>query len=291
MANELLVGVKIGAALSGSFHAAFGSAKSTLDRIGQVADKLGNKHQQLGTAMAAAMAKPISNIGALRGQYDRLGQTMDQLRRKQDQLTASIARGDQLKNQRKELRSDAMETVGTALAIGAPVAKSVQVAAAFQDSLRDTAITGEFSKDEEAKLGSTIRESALQWNQTQMEISKGMGVLVAGGLQDAKALEAYAPILAKSATATRARCTLHSYWTATTRASSGPTATDRTATSPPATTKASSCRTATTTASSSESTATSKANGRSASAPQTDSSTNRDGIWHSVTHRSSTPCT
>ena len=131
MANELLVGVKIGAALSGSFHAAFGSAKSTLDRIGQVADKLGNKHQQLGTAMAAAMAKPISNIGALRGQYDRLGQTMDQLRRKQDQLTASIARGDQLKNQRKELRSDAMETVGTALAIGAPVAKSVQVAAAF----------------------------------------------------------------------------------------------------------------------------------------------------------------
>ncbi|MFS4550073.1 phage tail tape measure protein [Comamonas testosteroni] len=204
MANELLVGVKIGAVLSGSFHAAFGSARSTLDRVGQVADRLGTKHQQLGATMAAAMAKPVSNIGALRSQYDRLGQTMDQLRRKQDQLTASIARGDQLKNQRKELRSDAMETVGTAIAVGAPVLKSVKVAADFQDSLRDTAITGEFSKAEEAKLGSTIRASALQWNQTQMEISKGMGVLVAGGLQDAKALEAYAPILAKSATATRA---------------------------------------------------------------------------------------
>lgn len=203
MANELLVGVKIGAVLSGSFHAAFGSARSTLDRVGQVADRLGIKHQQLGATMAAAMAKPISNIGALRSQYDRLGQTMDQLRRKQDQLTASIARGDQLKNQRKDLRSDAMETVGTALAIGAPVASSVKIAASFEDAVKDIAITGDMSSMQELQLGKTIRESALRYNQGQLDIAKGVGVLVAEGMDPAKA-EKQSGLLAKSATATRA---------------------------------------------------------------------------------------
>lgn len=203
MANELLVGVKIGAVLSGSFHAAFGSAKSTLDRIGQVVDRLGSKHQQLGAVMASAMAKPISNIGALRGQYDRLGQTMDQLRRKQDQLTASIARGDQLKNQRKELRSDAMETVGTALAIGAPVVSSVKIASSFEDAVKDIAITGDMNSKEELQLGKTIRESALRYNQGQLDIAKGVGVLVAEGMDPAKA-EKQSGLLAKSATATRA---------------------------------------------------------------------------------------
>lgn len=202
MANELLVGVKIGAVLSGSFHAAFGSARSTLDRVGQVADRLGTKHQQLGATMAAAMAKPVSNIGALRSQYDRLGQTMDQLRRKQDQLTASIARGDQLKNQRKELRSDAMETVGTAIAVGAPVVKAVQIASSFEDAVKDIAITGDMTNLQELQLGKTIRESALKYNQGQLDITKGVGVLVAEGMDPAKA-EKQSGLLAKSATATR----------------------------------------------------------------------------------------
>lgn len=202
MANELLVGVKIGAVLSGSFHAAFGSARSTLDRVGQVADRLGTKHQQLGATMAAAMAKPVSNIGGLRSQYDRLGQTMDQLRRKQDQLTASIARGDQLKNQRKELRSDAMETVGTALAVGAPVVKSVMIGAQFEDAVKDVAITGDMSAVQEERLGKVIRETALKYNQGQIDITKGVGRLVAEGMAPEKASK-QAGLLAKSATATR----------------------------------------------------------------------------------------
>lgn len=203
MANELLVGVKIGAVLSGSFSAAFGSAKSTLDRVGQVADRLGNKHQQLGAAMAAAMARPVGNIGALRNQYDRLGQTLDQLRRKQEQLNQSIARGDRLKEQRKELRGDAMETVGTAIALAAPVVSSVKIASSFEDAVKDIAITGDMNSKEELQLGKTIRESALRYNQGQMDIAKGVGVLVAEGMDPAKA-EKQSGLLAKSATSTRA---------------------------------------------------------------------------------------
>lgn len=204
MANELLVGVKIGAALAGSFQAAFASARGTTQKLGQVADELRVKHNRLGDAMARAMAHPSRNVGELRRQYERLGQTLDQLRVKQEKLAASIARGETLKAGRADLRGQAMETAGTALALGAPVVKSVGVAASFQDQMRDTAITGEFSRAEEAKLGSAVRDAALKWNQLQSEVARGTNVLVAGGIQDAKALEKYAPVMAKAATATRA---------------------------------------------------------------------------------------
>lgn len=204
MANELLVGVKIGAVLSGTFQAAFASARGTSLKLGQAADELRVKHARLGEVMARAMSHPTRNVGELRRQYERLGQTIDQLRAKQEKLAASMARGEALKAARADLRGQAVETAGTAIALGAPVVQSVRLAAGFQDQMRDIAITGEFTKAEEARISGTVRESATRWNQTQAEIGRGLGVLVAGGIQDAKALEYYAPIMAKAATATRA---------------------------------------------------------------------------------------
>ncbi|WP_201282300.1 phage tail tape measure protein [Chromobacterium phragmitis] len=204
MANELLIGVKIGAALSGTFQSAFASARGTAARLGQVADELRLKHNRLGDAMARAMSHPTRNVAELKRQYDRLGQTLDQLRSKQERLTASLARGETLKAARADLRGQAMETAGTALVLGGPVVKSVKVAADFQDQMRDTAITGEFKPAEEAKLSQAVRDAALKWNQAQAEVARGTNVLVAGGIQDAKALEKYAPIMAKAATSTRA---------------------------------------------------------------------------------------
>ena len=204
MANELLVGVKIGAVLSGTFQSAFASARGTSLKLGQAADELRVKHTRLGEVMARAMSHPTRNVGELRRQYERLGQTIDQLRAKQEKLAASMARGDALKAARADLRGQAMETAGTALALGAPVVQSVRLAAGFQDQMRDIAITGEFTRAEEARISGTVRDSAARWNQTQAEIGRGLGVLVAGGIQDAKALEHYAPVMAKAATATRA---------------------------------------------------------------------------------------
>ncbi len=204
MANELLVGVKIGAVLSGTFQSAFASARGTSLKLGQAADELRVKHARLGEVMARAMSHPTRNVGELRRQYERLGQTIDQLRAKQEKLTASMARGEALKAARTDLRGQAMETAGTGVALGAPIVQSVRLAAGFQDQMRDIAITGEFTRAEEARISGTVRDSATRWNQTQAEIGRGLGVLVAGGIQDAKALEYYAPVMAKAATATRA---------------------------------------------------------------------------------------
>jgi TP901 family phage tail tape measure protein len=205
MAKELAVGIVIGAALSGTFTAAFGNAKKTVDTLGASVRDLTDKQKMLGAAIQkyAGTLAPQS-LAALHRDYERLGRLIDATRRRQEALTASLARGAALKQGRADLRGQALETVGTGAALGAPVVASVRLAGEFQDQLRDIAITGAFTSVQENHLGAAVRESALKWNQTQTEIASGIGVLVSGGIQDAQALDRYTPILAKAATATRA---------------------------------------------------------------------------------------
>lgn len=203
MTKELFVGVVIGGVLSGAFTAATAGAKTTLKQLGTVADELKNKHSRMGDVMARAFAHPSRNVRTLRREYDRLGQTLDQVRIKQERLAARLAAGNALKDARADTWGKMKETGAAALAFGAPIGQSIRLAAGFQDQMRDIAITGEFSAAEEAKLGATVRESALKWNQTQADVARGTNVLVAGGIQNAKELEAYTPIMAKAATATR----------------------------------------------------------------------------------------
>lgn len=204
MANEVLVGLRIGAAVSGSLSAAFGSAKSTVQQLGRATDGLTAKQKLIGTELAASIARGGSGIERMRRQYDQVGRTIEQLKAKQEGLNASIARGATLKNQRSELRGQAMETLGTAAVVGAPIVQSLRTAIDFKDQTRDIAITGGFDEVEEKRLSDVMRASALKWNQTQTEMAKGTGVLIAGGISSAKELAAYAPVMAKNATATRA---------------------------------------------------------------------------------------
>lgn len=204
MANEVLVGLKIGATVAGSLSAAFGSAKSTVQQLGRATDGLTAKQKLIGTELSASLARGGTGVERLRRQYDQVGRAIDQLKIKQERLNTSLARGAQLKNERGELRGQALETLGTAAVVGAPIAQSFRQAIDFQDRTRDIAITGDFDEGEEKRLGSVLRESALRWNQTQTEVANGAGVLIAGGISNAKELAAYAPVMAKAATATRA---------------------------------------------------------------------------------------
>ncbi|TBN35521.1 phage tail tape measure protein [Pseudomonas sp. BGI-2] len=204
MANEVLVGLKIGAAVSGSLSAAFGSAKSTVQQLGRATDGLTAKQKLIGTELSAALARGGTGVERLRRQYDLVGRSIDQLKVKQDRLTASIARGETLKNKRGELRGQALEVAGTGAALGAPIVQSMRTAIEFQDQTRDIAITGGFDEAQEKGLSDVMRGAALKWNQTQTDVAKGTAVLIAGGIANVKELEAYAPVMAKTATATRA---------------------------------------------------------------------------------------
>lgn len=204
MANEVLLGLKIGGVVSGSFNAAFGTAKSTVQQLGRATDGLAVKQQAVGNALSASLARGGTGLVQLRRQYDALGNTIDQLKAKQDRLTASIERGAALKNQRRELRGQAMEVIGTGVALGAPVLRSFNTAVDFQDQTRDIAITGGFNPAQEQRLSLAMRGAALRWNQTQTEVANGTAILIAGGIDSLKELTAYAPVMAKTATATRA---------------------------------------------------------------------------------------
>ncbi|WP_371356113.1 phage tail tape measure protein [Pseudomonas chlororaphis] len=184
--------------------AAFGSAKSTVQQLGRATDGLTAKQKLIGTELAASLARGGTGIERMRRQYDQVGRTIDQLKIKQDRLNTSIARGETLKNKRGELRGQAMETIGTGAVLGAPVVQSMRTAIDFKDRTNDIAITGGFDAAEEAELGNVMRASALKWNQTQTEVATGTAVLIAGGISSAKELAAYAPVMAKTATATRA---------------------------------------------------------------------------------------
>lgn len=93
MANEVLLGLKIGGVVSGSFNAAFGSAKSTVQQLGRATDGLALKQQAIGNALSASLAQGGTGLVRLRRQYAAVGDTIDQLKAKQDRLTASIQRG------------------------------------------------------------------------------------------------------------------------------------------------------------------------------------------------------
>ncbi len=204
MANEVLVGLRIGAAVSGTLQSAFGSARSTVQQLGRATDGLTARQKLIGTELAASLARGGTGIERLRNQYTQVGRTIDQLKVKQERLNTSIARGETLKNKRGELRGQAMETIGTAAVLGAPIVQSMRTAIDFKDQTNDIAITGGFDAAEEEQLSGVMRGAALKWNQTQTEVAKGTAGLIAGSISSAKDLAAYAPVMAKAATATRA---------------------------------------------------------------------------------------
>jgi TP901 family phage tail tape measure protein len=204
MANEILVGLKIGATISGSLHAAFGSASTTLKALGRASDELTAKQARIGAALAASLATGEAGAGRLRRSYDQIGRTLDQLKTKQEALNASILRGQGLADQRKDLRGKVMETAGTAAVVGAPIYKALQAGITFQDEVRDIRITAGMDAAEEQRLAASIRQAAMDKNRFQSDINLGVNTMVAGGLDDLKALQGYIPVMAEVATATGA---------------------------------------------------------------------------------------
>lgn len=67
-----------------------------------------------------------------------------------------------LKGNRRELRGQAMEVIGTGVALGAPVMKSFNTAVDFQDQTCDIAITGGFNPAQEQRLSMAEIGASLQ---------------------------------------------------------------------------------------------------------------------------------
>ena len=204
MAKELLVGIALGAVLQGSFVAAFGNAKRTIDTLSATGDKLKTRYESMGKAMERySQSLGGRSLSRLSSQYEQVGRAIDGVRRKQEQLAASLARGVALKTARQESLGNLKESAAMGVAIGAPVFASIKQAANFESELRDIAITGNLSKKQEITLGAQIRQAALNTNQSTSSIIEGVNTLVAAGM-DANKAGQYSALLGKVSTATNA---------------------------------------------------------------------------------------
>lgn len=143
-----------------------------------------------------------SQIKTLRAQLKLAGVDVNNLKNAAHELNAVLARTRFAQSQ--DAFSQAQSQVLGTAAVGYSVAKPIIGAAKLEDDAKDIAITGEFSATQEAMLTETIRSTALAMNQTTEAISGGLKELVAGGIQSADELNQYAPVIAKTATATRA---------------------------------------------------------------------------------------
>ncbi len=203
MSNTLNIALVISGMVSSALYSAVGDVQKTLGKLDGVTKELTDRHQRLGKVMKS-LGADAPQLRHMQDRYRQLGDAVELVGNKQKRLNDLIQQGAGIRARREGYRNELFETAGQAAAIGAPVIKSVQLAGSFQDLIRDISITGDFSAAEEAGLGKTIRDNARRFNQTQEDLATGIGVLVAGGISSAKELAAFAPVLAKAATATRA---------------------------------------------------------------------------------------
>ncbi|HWT68547.1 MAG TPA: phage tail tape measure protein [Pseudomonas sp.] len=132
MASTIVAGLRIAASASGL--SVFSGAQKTLLGLKTVTEKLSLKSNELGQSIKQSIGTAGTQaVAALNTQYLRLGQSIDKARIKQDQLQSRLALRDQLKTDRSNLRSGAMET----LAVGVTAALPVKLAIDYESAMAD----------------------------------------------------------------------------------------------------------------------------------------------------------
>ena len=201
---NLSIGIKLGVIGAGAVGAALGSVRGSLNGLGRVMADLKRRQDDLGGAITRHMGTLApKTLAALNRDYERLGQTIDAVRKRQEALTAAMARRQALADERQRLGGEIMGTYATAAAVGAPALAAVREAAGFGDAIKDIAIVGELSKEQEQVLGSSLRAVARETNQSARDMAAGVSMLIANGMEAQKAAE-QAKLLGKFTTATRA---------------------------------------------------------------------------------------
>ena len=151
MANNLAIGLVIGASLAGSFKSSFAGVNGALDKLGQAVAKNQKIHSQFSTklnglrskqaALYAEMSRASSKGGVglalMKAEYDKLGKAISQVSRQQREFSKELNRSlkaqqklqgavsgyENAKNKRDELKGKALGTLASAT-VGVGVMKT-----------------------------------------------------------------------------------------------------------------------------------------------------------------------
>lgn len=186
-----------------AFSYAAGSAENALKGTSAASELLAKKQKALHAYLKRANIE-AGNRSRAEAAMRALGRRQVELKRNEEALARAMDRSNAAAEKRGRIYAGLGKLTMQGAALMAPAGMAVKTAAEKQDTIRDIAITGDMSAEDEAKLSLAVRNIAQQSNQLQTDVLQGMQVLVAGGVSTREELEGYGAVLAKAATATRA---------------------------------------------------------------------------------------
>ena len=186
-----------------AFSYAAGSAENALKGTSAASELLAKKQKALHEYLKRTNIE-AGNRSRAEAAMRALGRRQVELRRNEEALARAMDRSNAAAEKRGRIYADLAKLSVSGAALMAPAGMAVSAAARKQDTIRDIAITGGMSAEDEATLSLAVRNIARESNQLQADVLQGMQVLVAGGVQSREELEGYGAVLARAATATRA---------------------------------------------------------------------------------------
>ena len=196
MSSTIVAGLKIAASTSGM--GVFSSTRKTMLGLKTVTEQLNAKNALLGQSIKQSMGTSgASAVAALNAQYLRLAQSIDKAQVSQTRLQSRLDLRDQLRTDRSNLRTSAMET----LAVGASAVLPVKLAIDFESAMADVKKVVNFDTPDGF---STLSNEILELTRTLPLASTDLAAIAASGGQlgvASKDIKLFTSNIAKMATA------------------------------------------------------------------------------------------
>ncbi|EHZ6191238.1 phage tail tape measure protein [Salmonella enterica] len=182
MSTSFSLGVVIGAAVSGSFTSAMGTAQRTLSKLTDTTSRLKTRQDALSRA-----SERYGQIGAgvadrLRGSYDSVGNSLKRVEYQQTRLLKWDAKVNTMLLKRQQVMSELRGIVGGVTAAGALAVKATATYAGEESLVRSTSQGARnYDRAEERQLLADTRTASRESSQSVIELLKATDDLVDAG--------------------------------------------------------------------------------------------------------------
>lgn len=182
MSTSFSLGVVIGAAVSGSFTSAMGTAQRTLSKLTDTTSRLKTRQDALSRA-----SERYGQIGSgiadrLRSSYDSVGDSLKRVEYQQTRLLKWDAKVNTMLLKRQQVMSELRGIVGGVTAAGALALKATATYAGEEAVLRSTSQgSRNYSRSDEKQLLDQMRVTSRQTTQTVTDLLHGVDDMVDAG--------------------------------------------------------------------------------------------------------------
>lgn len=182
MSTSFSLGVVIGAAVSGSFTSAMGTAQRTLSKLTDTTSRLKTRQDALSRASERYGLIGSGIADRLRSSYDSVGDSLKRVEYQQTRLLKWDAKVNTMLLKRQQVMSELRGIVGGVTAAGALALKTTATYAGEEAVLRSTSQgSRNYSRSDEKQLLDQMRVTSRQTTQTVTDLLHGVDDMVDAG--------------------------------------------------------------------------------------------------------------